>query len=200
MQTYFTSIPIERSYCKHAFEVQGRAPIREAQGRSWAYPTEIRRPDPSKPLYISFLLKSYCNLCRDSSDKSSYMLDLLFSAIMLTICIGNLRKSRKIWYCHHRQEEVSSPSRPDCGPVRLRHSQADQAITRESHLYLRRWSFAAYRCADELHLWGTQGWGRFPVHHVRLHTLSIAMISLNLRLIVVGLWRYAGENTFGSAA
>lgn len=56
VQTYFTSIPIERSYCKHAFQVQGRASIWEAQGRSWAHPTEIRRPHPSKPLTISFLL------------------------------------------------------------------------------------------------------------------------------------------------
>lgn len=31
---YFISIPIEQSYCKHAFQIQGRAPVRKAQGRS----------------------------------------------------------------------------------------------------------------------------------------------------------------------
>ena len=54
------------------------------------------------------------------------------------VALGHLREGRKVGHRDYRQEEIPGACRPHRRPVRLRYPQADQAITREGHLHLRR--------------------------------------------------------------
>lgn len=62
--------------------------------------------------------------------------DTSISQTNLSAVIGYLRKGREKRHRYHRQEEILSAIRPDGWTVRVRHSEENQAISREGNLYI----------------------------------------------------------------